>query len=345
MPAHPDRSTASRPRVILEAIGRAYPGAWAGVDRVRASRGDVFPDWPAWCFMPLHGAYAIVAGSGRRVPLERTHHTGIIGALAAWRVGQVVIRFDPALYGPLVETPVSGDLPTEMLYRLPVWCLYLETPGLSVWGRSCHGVWVHLDWDERGHDELRLLLDVAETPDTALDPLQGLVPVALILGQGSVEDALRRVVASGEAQVQALGYAGANPDPRDIKRTVADLAPILSLVLYLCSEAPEWPGPPPVNPKPKRTRRHGLRLFSADKPTTWDVGERLGAALRAAEHEAEPRREAGRSSPRAHIRRAHWHTFRTGPGRQESQLRWLPPIPVRLDSLEDLPTTIRPVRE
>ncbi|MCP3883554.1 MAG: hypothetical protein GY701_34905, partial [Sulfitobacter sp.] len=98
MLARPESSTVSRPRAILEAVGRAYPAAWAGVDRMRANRGEVFPDWPEWCFMPLHGAYAIVAGAGRRVPLERTHHTGIIGALAAWRAAQVVIRFDSALY-------------------------------------------------------------------------------------------------------------------------------------------------------------------------------------------------------------------------------------------------------
>jgi len=47
--------------------------------------------------------------------------------------------------------------------------------------------------------------------------------------------------------------------------------------------------------------------------------------------------------PRAHIRRAHWHTYLVGAGRSERRLKWLPPIPVNVDDPESLPAVIRQV--
>jgi Type IV secretion-system coupling protein DNA-binding domain len=42
------------------------------------------------------------------------------------------------------------------------------------------------------------------------------------------------------------------------------------------------------------------------------------------------------ASPRAHVRRAHWHTFTRGVGRAERFIKWLPPISVNVGD-EDLP--------
>lgn len=127
------------------------------------------------------------------------------------------------------------------------------------------------------------------------------------------------------------------------------LWPILSCLLYLCADDAEIDGNGrPGNPTPVRTRRHGVRMFPADGPKAWDVGVRIGAALRSAGlHANGPEGAnpgtAGRSSPRPHIRRAHWHTFLAGQGRCERRIRWLPPIPVNVANTDYLPTVIRPV--
>lgn len=351
------RARTHRARQILETVGRAYPGAWQAMDRFRALRGtDDLPNWPDWCYVPVHGAYAVVSGGGEaRVPYGRSHHTGIVAALAAWRMSQLIIRYDPALYAPLIDTPVSGDLPTELLYRLPVWCLYLETPEVRFEGRPVHGAWVHLDWTADGPDELRLVLDTATAPEAALDAEAGLVPIPLLLGEGTVADALQRVFASGERQAAAHGYVAALPAADHARKVAEALAPILSLLLYLCSEAADWGSAPPVNPAPKRTRRDGWRLFAADGPRTWDVGVRMGAALRRA-YAAEQTGQAGEhAGPRGHVRRAHWHGFRSGPlthpdgskiptAQRRFDLRWLPPIAVKLDTVDELPAVVRTVR-
>jgi hypothetical protein len=84
----------------------------------------------------------------------------------------------------------------------------------------------------------------------------------------------------------------------------------------------------------------------------WDVGSRIGAALRAAKasHEVEltqdqhDRNEEGtikeRKRPRPHIRRAHWHTILSGPmtGARRRDVRWMPPTPVNIEHGEIIPT-------
>lgn len=350
--------TTHRAREILAAVARAYPGAWDAVERLRAARGRELPQWPEWCYLPMHGAYAIVSGGGeRRVPFERAHHVGIVGALAAWRMTQGIYRYDPALYGAVIETELDRELPVDPLYRLPEWCVYIETPD-QVWRvageeRPIAGIWAHLDWDERiegaPHHELRLVLDTARTPEEALDPLAGCIPIPLVLGAGTIGDALARVLASGAREARARGMEPP-AELADASAVARQLWPLVSLVLYLCADDAEIGDrrARPANPAPTRTRRHGWRTFAATGPRVWDVGVRIGVALRRAYHaeEVRARGEPTGRTVRPHIRRAHWHTFLAGPraGERERRLRWLPPIAVKLDDIADLPATIRRVK-
>src|SRR3546814_10697965 len=109
----------------------------------------------------------------------------------------------------------------------------------------------------------------------------------------------------------------------------------------------------PSNPEPVRTRRNGWRLLPADGTAEWDVGVRLGAALRAASERSDSGDVTGRQV-RAHVRRAHWHTMISGPRLRDDKtvipaaqgkrdLRWLPPIPVNVDDYDAMPSVVRPV--
>ncbi len=308
-------------------------------DRVNANRDIALPGCPRWCYLPVHAARAITEDGGQNpASIDRMHHVAIIGALAAWRMGQQIIRYDGSLYNSLVETPITGDLPAELLYRLPAWCLYIETPGLSWMGRQLHGFFVHLDWDKRGHNELRFLLDTVETTDALFDFRYGLIPNPLILGNGTLADALERVVAFGKLNAEKAGIElelSSTVDQMAESLSTA-LSPLISLTLYLCSDSPDWDLEPPRNPTPVKTKR-GLRTFPVAQPRIWDVGVRIGAALRKAV--ASPRMEevaeAEHASPRAHIRRAHWHTYLTGTGRSKRVLKWLHPMLVKTDTVED----------
>ena len=125
-------------------------------------------------------------------------------------------------------------------------------------------------------------------------------------------------------------------------------------VLYLCSQAAEIKDSGagkrvPTRPKLQKTKK-GMRIFAPDHPSRWEVGYRLGAALRQALSEHEPAEPTGtHASPRPHIRRAHWHSFWVGkrdqPDARSVTLKWLPPIPVNVQGVEDLTTTVRNVGE
>jgi hypothetical protein len=182
LPAHTHRA-----REVLLAVGRAYPNAWAQAEKFRLMRGGEL-QWAEWCYLPLAGAYAIVSGGGdRRVTFERSHHTGAIAALAAWRMTQGIYRVDPALGEALINTPIEGDIPESVLYRLPEWCVYIETPDLEWDGRPLYGIWAHLEEDanDKSH-ELRLLMDAATDTRDPLDPLSGCCPVPIIFGSGRI---------------------------------------------------------------------------------------------------------------------------------------------------------------
>lgn len=221
--------------------------------------------------------------------------------------------------------------------------------------RLLHGVWVHLDWDQNGPDELRLVLDAASDSGQPLDAERGLVPLPLLLGEGSIDAALQRLIASGVRKMAAHGLTQATPTANTVREAAQALAPILSLVLYLCSDEADWGADGPRNPPLKRTRRDGWRQFAATKPQTWEVGVRLGAALRRAYHSEQTGQGPEHAGPRPHIRRAHWHTILSGPrlrndgsvippSDRRADLRWMPPIAVMVDDVDALPAVVRPVK-
>ena len=98
---------------------------------------------------------------------------------------------------------------------------------------------------------------------------------------------------------------------------------------------------------PRRVKKRGQKLFAAREVSEWDVAYRLGAALRRARSSEESRPSgsgAGRRK-RAHVRRAHWHTYLTGPrsAKQKPSIKWLPPIAVNVDDADNLPAVVREV--
>jgi len=318
----------------LAALSRRHPIAWAELARFHADRGAGLPDWPEYVYVPVAGAYAVVSrGSDRRLNKEEVGDIGRVAALGAWRQSQGIYRFDPDVLEALLETPVAGKLPSELLHRLPEWCVYIETPGVVLGGDRLHGFYAHLEVDQGdGREELRLLLD--------FDVL--LTPIPLHLG-GDIVEAVDRMLFESEAQRRSRGHAGtdfvANPE---LRNHLLGVAPLVSLVLYLCSEAAEIRD---ARGTGRRPAGHQAPHRTPNAPTRWETAWRLGASLRAARSREGARGGDGsHASPRAHVRRAHWHTYLRGPksGTQERVLRWLHPILVGGDE-DDLVPTIKDV--
>lgn len=331
---------------------------WRAVDAIRA-RHDRIP-WPRAVYLPLEEAGEVAAAAWRAHGRQPTPATIVREAcelqiLAAWRLTRGVYRYDPTLAEALRSTPLTGALPTDALTRLPEWCVYIETPGEQLPmadGRQADllGCFAALDWvsatrrdpDDwtaaQSHYQLMLGMDLN---------VAGLA-VANVPLVGTLEQAIEAVVDQWSANTDRLGVRSPSPAYADATRRY--LPPLISRVLYLCADEADLGDRRPARPHPRRTKQ-GYRLFPAERLTTWDVGVRIGAAIRRAqETTAEEERDhtaTGRARPRAHIRRAHWHSYWRGPrkadrDRQELVVRWLPPLPINVVDV-DLPTTIHDV--
>lgn len=311
---------AIRPLAVLHAITAEYPRLGQWVNRMRAERGRSLPDWPEWCFLPFAGWYALACDQHQVSKLTPQQASGLaaLAALGTWRYTQGIYRPDPDALAALSDSALNGDLPSDVLLRLPEWCVYVETPGLAYLDIPTAGFWSHLESDQNdGHIELRLLLDTDAGP----------LPAAIIyLGPWTLVEAINRSLATSASNAAEIGLPLTLPVDTP-QRIAAAIQPYLSLLLYLCSDEPDidysrlpnhWPG----RPRPEKTK-HGWQLFPAAAPRVYAVGQEIGRQLRAAVPPGDP---TGRHV-RAHVRRGHWHGYWTGPrtGQQKFVYRWLHP--------------------
>lgn len=345
--------TLHRAQAALVEAARDYPDCWKRFDFLRHDVQARGVRWSSWCWAPLAAAYAVASG-GETLPLELAGDVSRLGALAAWRVTQGIYRLDETLLDELWQSDVDGSLPVETLLHLPEWCVYVETPGRTFGGRPLHGFWAHLEEDSHEGGvgaprvELRFVLDTDE----------GLIGLPLHLGRGrgtlveaiagAVDEMLANAataISSPEAQLLA-GHVDV------LHRALGELRPLVSVVLYLCTAAAEElrtaDGRSPSHPAPRPGRRgEAPRYYPPTRAALYTPGVRLGAALRAARaREASAAGVVGTGhSPMGHVRRAHWHTYVLGPrdGERRREVRWLPPILVRLEP-DAVAPVIRPVK-
>jgi hypothetical protein len=268
----------------------------------------------------MSGWYAIASSGSRTPSFDAAQAVASVAAIETWRYSQGIYRFDKTLFDALIRSDIKGEIPSDVLFRLPEWCLYVETPEQSFGSTKLEGFWVHLEWDvNREAAELRFLFNAEEE----------LVPAILHIGPWTVEDGVQRVFDAAMTNAQAAVIYDEQPPAKAIAEI---LGPMLSLVLYLCSEEPEIddlrePGVSPSYAVPTKTKK-GLRFFPPSTPRVWVVGSDIGEKLR------DSRKTAGtdepHNSPAPHIRRAHWHGYWTGPktGERRFVYRWIPPLVV-----------------
>lgn len=336
-----DSSPVLRPVELLHYFGRVHRDVWRRHDRVLDATRDAGASWPVHIHAPDGVADAVVAQEKPTRALTGVRaQPDIIAALSAWRPTQGIYRFHPTLFNALWDTPVSGELPAELVHRLPEWCVYIETPGRQLDAtRPIHGFFAHIGIDGgSGREELRILLDMA-APFPMLDPQR--VPL-----MGTLEDGLDAVARELHPEIPFL-------QDHHVRHASA-LAPLVSLLLYLCVEDPDLRDvngkrDRPRRPTPKEAKRKGkrARLIAAKEPTVWETAFTLGARLDAAAPDSGVPSSSGTGNRtvRPHVRRAHWHTYWTGPrdtAHRRATLKWMSPLLIKADG-ERLPT-VRKVR-
>jgi hypothetical protein len=357
----PRDATVERLRGHMADLAKRHPEIWREADQLRAQRASLDWDvrWPESRFLPT----ASVVLLGQRLKRiitdideidEPYPHTSLAAALINWRPTQGIYRFDPALLADVWDTHIGSGFPAEALQYLPEWCVYVETPGNI--DMPSPGFFAFLDWrPEQRLDELRIVIE----EDSGFNDV---LSIGIDLSQKRLAAAIRT-----EIEHAIRGIEGYNPERAAELAAGADrvtdiwvklVTPRVSLLLYLCDAKAEMIDRKtgklrPLRPKPTKTK-NGMRMFPPDQPAAWDVGYRMGPALRRElEQERGKPGEGTHASPRGHTRKAHWHWYWRGPKAkpgvartEERRLvhRWVRLTKVNLKDDDGVIPTIHPVR-
>ena len=363
-------------RQDLKSLAHDFPGIWERAARLHVRlRGHV----PDWSFLTSVDADYLVAPHINADKWSESQWDAEAGgamqallyhvsALATWRFTQGIYRFDPDVFQALWETPLTGKIPTEVLTRLPEPAVYIPWPSslprLHIGDMAVLGFMVVMSVTavDQPTTNLSIFIHRADPENgVGFDPIT--IPFVQDTIEGSLEQLSRtldalpdRLAADADIPEEAKArILGALESRTSIHRLFVEIGSrVANLVVYLATQNETYAGRRTPAP-PKITRVQGKKLVQPPNThTVWDVAVRVGQAIRAAvAAETEP--EAAKSGPagsrevRPHIRRAHWHGFWTGPldrpAERKFELRWLPPIPVKVKDVDDLPAVIRDVEE
>jgi hypothetical protein len=333
-----NKNLLARPTQYLNMTTKEYPGAWKSLQEMRNDKGEGLPSWPDWCFTPM-AAHSAIALSGKAHPsLTSLRDISILAALDAWRYTQGIYKFTKELDESISKTKINKNIPVDVLFRLPQWCVYVETPSIE----GQFGFFAHLEHDiKTGRAELRLLLDQEDD----------LCPLILHLGDWSVEESIDRMISESNKQTEFLNeclsdqgehvspemisaFKAVN-DSKLVKSSMYDKAHgCISLLLYLCSDEPDIErieNSLPHIPSPKKTKK-GFRFFPPKKPKVWNIGKELTKQLNVRSE----CKNGTHKRPIPHIRKAHWHGFwsgEKGSNLRKFNYKWLPPLLINANSL------------
>jgi len=254
--------TDESPKARLLERAEAYPDVWKQADLLRSRRHPDGYNWHDCCFLPLAGWQAIVQKQNPRIKdAALVEEAEVLAAAGAWRVTQGIYRFEPAVFDQVVEQGVPSGVSYEVLFQLPEWCVYVETPGLKVVGRELRGFFAHVEYDfNESYPELRLLLDTDK----------GLRGVCIPLARALLKDVIDHTVSAAKSNAGVVALVSRRMPPES-DRSLLDA--LVALLLHLCSERAEFGrNGRPVKPKAVRTRK-GVRHFPPEQVRIWSVGQ------------------------------------------------------------------------
>ncbi|MGV9838033.1 hypothetical protein ACWDUL_28065 [Nocardia niigatensis] len=255
-------------------------------------------------------------------------------AARLWRRHRVVYRVHPGLADSLLGTETNVQVPCEVFARLPHPDPFIVFPEPIP---ADAGPMIEPELDQLAEPPVFVGMlvtgmteheQICSTADPDVRSLQvALASQVHYVGRHPThEETVVLLPLSGTYSIDELvtrlqSFGSLGEIPRETMQRANNLA--ISLLLYLCSDQRDG-----RDHQPEPGRR-GKKARRAESRTVVDLGFDVGPVLHAARRAADSKAaDAGTGGGvRAHLRRAHWHTYWTGP--RESQtpvVRWLHPI-------------------
>lgn len=306
------------------------------------------PDWAPYIAAPgmrllngmvLHGFFVMVDdhdfASAKRYPPELCFSLLLDPQRSTDEAVMMAAMTDPDLMAEVGQEAENGREAMLAVARAREYIHASFNVDLGM-GSFKSGLSTGLERSEESSQQWDKLVDIPEQ-GVATDPSR----VGFVT-QMAIADALREDIAGAPQGEREKVYG-------EVTRMLLKLA---SATLYLCSEEPD------IEPKGFRKSRQNAmdeekrlrKSLQAKRITKWDVGFRIGAEIKRWKEAQESLGEGdgNGASMRPHVRRAHWHTFVSGPrddkAKQIRRARWLPPIPVNTSGADDLVPTMKTVR-
>ena len=254
----------------------------------------------------------------------------VSSVMVGWWYTKTVAQFDLDMLGELFDTDDS-----ELMISLEQCCKFLGSPVLIPFEKPYH---------DNGADILGCIVGFATDNPIGFNGLNSFVFLPVFMDP---ETELPNF-AVGLARFNTRDKKQALP-LRDLIGSVAEAQDdggipgfslyrkeLTSKLAYLLTETPDVNRCMSVSePAIKRPRRRPETIFPPERPRFMPLGEEFGNLIRQYREREAASGHTIHGTVRPHIRRAHWHTFLMGAGREKRTLKWLPPTFVKSAELSE----------
>ncbi len=118
---------------VISTLAR-HPTAIKSLSVIESNRAylEESGEWPEWCAMPMAGVYAVLCEEygQERLTMDTITDLAPLTASYIWRREKQIFSFDKDLFQTLIKQPFEGALPSDILLRLPVPCVFIDMPFL-----------------------------------------------------------------------------------------------------------------------------------------------------------------------------------------------------------------------
>ena len=245
-----------------------------------------------------------------------------------WAKNKQVYEFDPQLEEMLTNTD-STNITSEYLKSLPYRTFYMDMSTIPIPSRfynPLQGVFVHVYQTDA--DVCIAFLRVAIADD----------------GQIAYSGGIIQNNTTGENDGTFCYQKPDDKDPNDPEWNDFCMF-LINAVLYLCASNAEVEESE-ITKKTYRPPKTIKNKFSEIR--AWHVGVRYGETIRMTRKKADRDvtnliiHPGAGTSKRPHMRRGHWHHYRTGKGRTNLILKWIPPILVGTGEITVVKHQVKP---